>query len=98
MEPSEMDSLIFSGRNQGTPMLEARPLEDLRVVLTALCDSGTHRCPPRQFPFPSASGNCSDHLLMRGMGSPGPPGLRICLCCELWCRSQKWLGSHMAAV
>lgn len=39
MEPSEMDSLIFSGRNQGTPMLEARPLEDLRVVLTALCDS-----------------------------------------------------------
>lgn len=51
MEPSEMDSLIFSGRNQGTPVLEARPLEDLRVVLTALCDSGTHRCPPRQFPL-----------------------------------------------
>lgn len=70
MEPSEMDSLIFSGRNQGTPVLETRPLEDLRVVLTALCDSGTHRCPPRQFPFPSASGNCSGDLLMRGMGTP----------------------------
>lgn len=45
MEPSEMDSLIFSGRNQGTPVLEARPLEDLRVVLTALCDSGWCRQP-----------------------------------------------------
>ena len=23
-------------------------------------------------------------------------GLKICHCCELWCRSQMWLGSHVA--